>query len=82
MRLPLSITVHADAYDDSSAASDIAAYDMRRESTNPTSREKQRNPAKFGYAESYGWSEDKARQAAEPEGQEFNDYLRETWFKF
>jgi nitroreductase len=82
MRLPLSITVHADAYDDSSAASDIAAYDMRRERTNPTSREKQRNPAKFGYAESYGWSEDKARQAAEPEGQEFNDYLRETWFKF
>jgi len=23
-----------------------------------------------------------ARQAAEPEGQEFDDYLRETWFKF
>ena len=42
----------------------------------------QRNPAKFGYAKSYGWSEDKARQAAEPEGQEFNDYLRETWFRF
>jgi FMN reductase [NAD(P)H] len=82
MRLPPSITVHADTYDDSSAASGIAAYDMRRESTYPTSREKQRNPAKFGYAESYGWSEDKARQAAEPEGQEFNAYLRETWFNF
>jgi FMN reductase [NAD(P)H] len=82
MRLPPSITVHTDAYDDSSAASGIATYDMRRESAYPTSREKQRNPPKFGYAESYGWSEDKARQAAEPEGQEFNDYLRETWFKF
>ena len=82
MRLPPSITVHADAYDDSSAASGIAGYDMRRESTHPTPPEKQRNPAKFGYAKSYGWSEDKARQAAEPEGQEFNDYLRETWFKF
>jgi len=35
MRLPPSITVHADAYDDSSAASGIAAYDMRRERTYP-----------------------------------------------
>jgi nitroreductase len=82
MRLPPSTTVHADVYDDSSAASDIAAYDVRRESGYATPREKQRNPAKFGYADSYGWSEDKARQAAEPEGQEFNDYLRETWFRF
>ena len=82
MRLPPSTTVHTDVYDDSSAASDIATYDMRRESRYATPREKQRNPAKFGYADSYGWSEDKARQAAEPEGQEFNDYLRETWFRF
>jgi nitroreductase len=82
MRLPPSTTVHGDVYDDSSAASDIAAYDMQRESRYATPREKQRNAAKFGYADSYGWSEDKARQAAEPEGQEFNDYLRETWFRF
>jgi len=82
MRLPPSVTVHADAYNDSSAAADMAAYDARRESRYPTPPEKQRNPAKFGHAQSYGWSEDKARQAAEPEGQEFNDYLRETWFRF
>src|SRR5262245_6477511 len=82
MRLPPSTTVHVNAYDDSSAAKDIAAYAKRREGRHSTPREKQRNPAKFGYAQSYGWSEDKARQAAEPEGQEFNDYLRETWFRF
>jgi hypothetical protein len=82
MRLPPSITVHANSYDDSSAASDIGDYDVRRESRYPTPREKQRNPTKFGHTETYGWSEDKARQAAEPEGQEFIDYLRETWFRF
>jgi FMN reductase [NAD(P)H] len=82
MRLPPSVTVHADAYDNSSAAPDLAAYDARRESRYSTPPDKQRNPAKFGFAQSYGWSEDKARQAAEPEGQEFNDYLRETWFRF
>jgi FMN reductase [NAD(P)H] len=82
MRLPPTVTVHADAYDDGSAVADIGDYDARRESRYATPAEKQRNPAKFGYAQSYGWSEDKARQAAEPEGQEFNDYLRETWFRF
>lgn len=82
MRLPSSVTVHADAYDDGPAAADIRDYDARRERRYATPAEKQRNPAKFGYAQSYGWSEDKARQAAEPEGQEFNAYLRETWFRF
>ena len=80
MRLPPSVTVHLDRYDDSKAAREIAAYDRRREDRFPTHKEKQRNPAKFGYANAYGWSEDKARQAAEPEGQEFAEHVRETWF--
>lgn len=45
-------------------------------------KEQQWVPAKFGYADFYGWSEDKARQAAAPEGDLFADYLRKTWFSF
>jgi len=81
MRLPPSVTVHLDRYDDSKAADEIDAYDRRREARFPTSKEKQRNVAKFGYANAYGWAEDKARQVAEPEGQEFADHVKETWFK-
>jgi hypothetical protein len=47
-----------------------------------TPREQQRNPDKFGYADLYGWSEDKARQAAEPEGASFAAYLRAHGFSF
>jgi len=81
MRLPPSVTVHLDRYDDSKAADEIDAYDRRREDRFRTPKDKQRDVDRFGYADAYGWSEDKARQVAEPEGQEFADHLKETWFK-
>jgi len=34
-----------------------------------------RSPEDFGYAPFYGWSEDKARQATQAEGQGFSRYL-------
>jgi FMN reductase [NAD(P)H] len=79
MRLPLAVTVHADRYDDSDLAAAIDAYDRRRDARYaiPT----QRAPELFGPAEFYGWSEDKARQAAaQPEGAEFAAYLRAHGF--
>jgi nitroreductase len=82
MRLPPSVTVHADAYDDSDLETEIDAYDKRRAARHMTPREQQRNPEKFGYAEFYGWSEDKARQAAEPEGASFAAYVRDHGFSF
>jgi hypothetical protein len=46
-------------------------------------RAKARAPETFGHASFYGWSEDKARQAAaEPEGQTFPAYLRARGFTF
>lgn len=82
MRLPPALTVHTDEYEDKPLDEEIKAYDRRRAARHPTAREQQRNPGRFGYADFYGWSEDKARQAAEPEGAAFADYLRETWFSF
>jgi FMN reductase [NAD(P)H] len=82
MRLPPAVTVHTDVYDDGNLEADIDAYDRRRAARHMTPREQQRNPQKFGYADFYGWSEDKARQAAEPEGASFAAYVRAHGFSF
>jgi FMN reductase [NAD(P)H] len=82
MRLPPSITVHTDAYDDSGLETGIDAYDRRRDARHAMTREQQRDPGRFGYAAFYGWSEDKARQAAQPEGASFAEYLKTHGFTF
>jgi FMN reductase [NAD(P)H] len=82
MRLPPAITVHTDVYDDGSLEQEIDAYDKRRAERHTTPREQQRNPQKFGYADFYSWSEDKARQATEPEGASFAAYVRGHGFSF
>jgi nitroreductase len=80
MRLPPSLTIHTDQYEEKPLQAEVDAYDRRRAARHATPPGQQRNPARFGYADFYGWSEDKARQAAEPEGAEFAGYLRKTWF--
>ena len=80
MRLPLEVTLHNDRYDDSRFDEAVAAYDVRRDARYSIPREQQRLPEIFGYASPYGWSEDKARQATRPEGQDFSAYLRARGF--
>jgi nitroreductase len=83
MRLPLAVTLHTDHYDDSALAEDIENYDRRRAARYATPREQQRARETFGYADFYGWSEDKARQAiTQPEGQTFPPHLRARGFTF
>ena len=83
MRLPLAVTLHSDRYDDSTLAENLDAYDRRRGARYMPPREQQRAPETFGYADYYGWSEDKARQAAaQPEGQTFSSHLRAKGFTF
>jgi len=82
MRLPLEVTVHTDHYDDQPLAEAIEAYDRRRDTRYSLPREQQRSPENFGYASFYGWSEDKARQATQAEGQGFSSYLRARGFTF
>jgi nitroreductase len=83
MRLPLAVALHTDRYDDDHFAEEITAYDHRRALRYSPPREQQKAPERFGYAEFYGWSEDKARQAAaQPEGQSFPAYLRARGFSF
>lgn len=82
MRLPPAITLHTDQYSTPDLAADLAGYDREREARNPTPAGKQRAPAVFGLSTSYGWSEDKARQAAQPEGAAFPPWLRSQGFTF
>lgn len=81
MRLPLSVTVHRERYDDGALVGEVEAYDARREAVHPTPVGKQRNTARFGVAEAYGWSEDKSRQAADPEGAAFAEGILDMGFE-
>jgi nitroreductase/FMN reductase [NAD(P)H] len=78
-RLPLAVTVHRNRYDDTGAEAAIEAYDRRRAAIQPFG--KQRAPERFGAADFYGWSEDKARQYASPERADWGDYIRKRGFR-
>jgi len=79
MRLPLSVTVHRNTYQEGGVDDAIAEYDRRREEAQPYAA--QRGTKKFGLAETYGWSEDKARQYAQPERADFGAYVKRIGFK-
>ena len=75
LRLPASVNIHVDRYDDSNLAAEIDAYDRRRDGRYTIPREKQRDVEAYGYAEFYGWSEDKARQVSRTERDQLAAYL-------
>lgn len=81
MRLPMEATVHIDRYDESGLAAAVDGYDRRRDARHSI-KDRQRSPERFGTAEFYGWSEDKARQAMIPEGIGFATWLRARGFTF
>ena len=78
LRLPLEATVHRDRYRDCTKEI-VSSYDRRRNGVFPYRL--QRNVALFGTSDSYGWSEDKARQYAEPERADFGRFVNARGFK-
>ena len=76
MRLPMSVTVHTDRYDDSRLPEEIDAYDRRRDARHSIPAEEQRYRDEYGTAAFYGWSEDKARQVSRPERADFGAFIR------
>jgi FMN reductase [NAD(P)H] len=82
LRLPRGATTHRDSYDDSNLPTDIDGYDRRRDARHSIPKEQHRSNAEFGEAAFYGWSEDKARQAAKAEGAAFPPYLKRHGFTF
>ncbi|TXL72325.1 NADPH-dependent oxidoreductase [Vineibacter terrae] len=79
LRLPLDVRVHVDRFDEADLPARIDAYDRRRAAVQPYRR--QRDEARFGRVDAYGWSEDKARQYANAERADFGAYVRSQGFK-
>ena len=78
-RLGLDVSIHRDRYDETGLREKIAAYDKRRNLTQPY--KSQRFVDKFGEDPGYGWSEDKARQYSVPERADFGAFVRKKGFK-
>lgn len=79
LRLPLSVTVHRDRFDESELRGRIDAYDRRRAAAQPYAR--QRYVDDFGTEAAYGWSEDKARQYSRLERADFGAFVRAKGFR-
>jgi len=76
-RLPLASTLHQDRYDEGDLAGRIDAYDRRRAAIHSY---RPRDPARWGAASFYGWSEDKARQYGVPQRADFGAFVRKQGF--
>jgi FMN reductase [NAD(P)H] len=78
-RLSLDTTVHEEKFTERNLPAEVDAYDRRRAGVWPFRN--QRDPEHFGRAEFYGWSEDKARQYAEPLRTDFGAFVRAKGFR-
>jgi nitroreductase len=78
-RLGLATTLHQDRYEAEDLVQQIDAYDRRREAR--WAYRRQRDPERWGRAPAYGWSEDKARQYADPLRADFGAFVRAKGFK-
>lgn len=78
-RLPLDVTLHEETFVERDLAGQIDGYDKRRHAQCPYRA--QREPDRFGTAPFYGWSEDKARQYATPQRNDFGAFVRGKGFR-
>lgn len=70
LRLPPSVVVHRNRYDDADLQREIDAYDQRRHAIRPITPDRQMHTNIFGVAAFYGWSANTARRLSQPEGRE------------
>jgi FMN reductase [NAD(P)H] len=80
MRLPPSIVVHRECYDDSGLEADVAAYDRRRDARDPVAAGSLKNNDVYPPRDGVGWSENAARQLSVPERFGFSTWLKTKGF--
>jgi nitroreductase/FMN reductase [NAD(P)H] len=80
MRLPPSVVVHRERYDDRAMPADVRAYDERRRAREPVAPGSLKNNDVYPPREGVGWSENVARQLSVPERFGFAAYLRTRGF--
>lgn len=76
-RLSLTATVHQDRFTTDRDAG-IREYDARRRQVHAFA---EREPDRFGEKADYGWSDDKARQYADPQRADFGAFVRGKGFR-
>lgn len=80
MRLPQTVVVHRERYDDTHLPEEVAAYDARRRAREPLAAASLKNNDVYGPKDGVGWSENCARQLSVPERYGFAAYLRTRGF--
>ena len=80
MRLPPSVVVHRERYDDTRQDAEIDAYDERRRAREPVAPGALKNNDVYPPREGVGWSENVARQLSVPERFGFTAYLKARGF--
>ena len=80
MRLPLSITVMENVYDDTDPIDAILEYGLRRNAAESHKFNEQRFVEDFGRADVYTWVQDVVRQYSKPERPDWGAYIRDQGF--
>lgn len=80
MRLPPSVVVHRERYDDNALETEIAAYDQRRTAREPIAAGSLKNNDIYPPRDGVCWSENVARQLSVPERFGFGPYLKTKGF--
>jgi FMN reductase [NAD(P)H] len=80
MRLPPSVVVHRERYDDTQQDAEIRSYDERRRAREPVAAGSLKNNDVHPPREGVGWSENVARQLSVPERFGFAAYLKTRGF--
>ncbi|MBN8896790.1 MAG: nitroreductase family protein [Rhodospirillales bacterium] len=80
MRLPPTVVVHRERYDDWALDAEIASYDERRRAREPVAPASLKNVDVYPPREGVGWSENVARQLSVPERFGFAAYLKTKGF--
>lgn len=80
MRLPPTVVVHRERYDDRGLEADVRDYDARRRDRDPVAPGSLKNNDVYPPREGVGWSENVARQLSVPERFGFKAYLRTKGF--
>ena len=79
-RLPSSVVIHRNRYDDVNLEAAVEDYDRRRHEIFPVPPSGQRHTDKYGVAEVCTWSENVARQLSISERPGFREFLRSRGF--
>jgi nitroreductase len=80
MRLPPSVVVHRERYDDANLEAEIVAYGARRHSRQPIPPKSQRHVAVYGELPVCEWPDNVARQLSLRERKDFTEFLRRNGF--